>query len=154
MSTIRRFLPITQAYWTSRVQFSGIEVVGHEARFDPARCPHTRTLHTPGLVMTERAVCRPDLLTDGPAQPRLKPGVAIHVVRDCLAALAALHRDGISHGDIKPSNVMLKRTGAAKLVDIGSAVDVPGVVAPPWATKNARARRRRCELHPWARSSR
>lgn len=64
------------------------------------------------------------ILTAGPIQPLVKPGVAIHIVRDCLAALAALHREGITHGDIKPSNVMLKRTGAAKLVDIGSAVDV------------------------------
>lgn len=90
MSTIRRFLPITQAYWTSRVQFSGIEVVGHEARFDPARCPHTRTLHTPGLVMTERAVCRPDLLTDGPARAvaRLLTDAA-HVDVDGVAGLVA-----------------------------------------------------------------
>jgi serine/threonine protein kinase len=60
----------------------------------------------------------------GPVQPRLKPGVAIHVLRDCLAALAALHRDGVTHGDLKPSNIMLKRTGLAKVVDIGSAADL------------------------------
>ncbi len=64
------------------------------------------------------------ILTAGPVQPRLKPGVAIHILRDCLAALAALHRDGITHGDLKPSNVMLKRTGLAKVVDIGSAADL------------------------------
>lgn len=64
------------------------------------------------------------ILAPGPAQPRLKPGVAIHVLRDCLAALAALHRDGVTHGDLKPSNVMLKRTGLAKVVDIGSAADL------------------------------
>lgn len=64
------------------------------------------------------------VLTAGPVQPRLKPGVAIHVLRDCLAALAALHRDGVTHGDLKPSNVMLKRTGLAKVVDIGSAADL------------------------------
>lgn len=64
------------------------------------------------------------ILTAGPVQPRLKPGVAIHVLRDCLAALAALHRDGITHGDLKPSNVMLKRTGMAKVVDVGSAADL------------------------------
>ncbi len=63
------------------------------------------------------------ILTTGPIQPRLKPGVAIQVLRDCLAALAALHREGIVHGDLKPSNVMLKRTGNAKIIDIGSAVD-------------------------------
>jgi len=28
------------------------------------------------------------------------------------------------HGDIKPSNIMLKRTGNAKIVDIGSAIDL------------------------------
>ena len=63
------------------------------------------------------------IVTAGPVQPRLKPGIAVDIVRECLAALAALHRDGIVHGDIKPSNIMLKRTGNAKMVDIGSAFD-------------------------------
>jgi serine/threonine-protein kinase len=66
------------------------------------------------------------VLAAGPAQPRLKPGVAIAVLRDCLAALAALHRAGIVHGDLKPANVMLKRTGNAKVIDIGSAIDLRG----------------------------
>ncbi len=39
-------------------------------------------------------------------------------------ALAALHRENIVHGDIKPSNVMLKRTGNAKIIDIGSAFEM------------------------------
>ena len=64
------------------------------------------------------------ILTDGPAQPRFQPGVAIRVLRDRLSALAALHRRGIVHGDLKPSNVMLKRTGNVKLIDIGSAVQL------------------------------
>jgi serine/threonine-protein kinase len=64
------------------------------------------------------------IATAGPAQPRLKPGIAIAIIRDCLAALAALHREGIVHGDIKPSNIMIKRTGNAKIVDIGSALEV------------------------------
>ena len=64
------------------------------------------------------------IVTAGPVQPRLKPGIAIAVVRDCLAALAALHREGIVHGDLKPSNVMLKRTGNVKIVDIGSAFEI------------------------------
>src|SRR3972149_5214867 len=62
------------------------------------------------------------IVTEGPLQPRLKPGIAMAVVRDCLAALAALHREGIVHGDVKPSNIMLKRTGNAKIIDIGSAL--------------------------------
>ena len=41
-----------------------------------------------------------------------------------LAGLAALHREEIVHGDIKPSNIMIKRTGNAKIIDIGSALDL------------------------------
>lgn len=68
------------------------------------------------------------LATPGPVHPRLKPGVAMAVMRGCLGALAALHREGIVHGDIKPSNIMIKRTGSAKIVDIGSAF---AIEAPP-----------------------
>ncbi len=74
------------------------------------------------------------VVTSGPVQPRLKPGVAIAVVRDCLAALAALHRRRIVHGDLKPSNVMLKRTGNAKVVDIGSAFLLDAPPAQPVCT--------------------
>lgn len=64
------------------------------------------------------------IATQGPTQTRFKPGVAVAIVRECLAALAALHRENIVHGDIKPANVMLKRTGTAKIIDIGSAFDL------------------------------
>jgi eukaryotic-like serine/threonine-protein kinase len=64
------------------------------------------------------------IVTAGPVQPRLKPGIAMAIIRECLAALAALHREGIVHGDVKPANIMLKRTGNAKIVDIGSAFDL------------------------------
>ncbi len=67
------------------------------------------------------------IVTPGPVIPRLKPGIAISVIRQCLAGLAALHRNGILHGDLKPANIMLKRTGNAKLIDIGSAVDLEEV---------------------------
>ena len=63
------------------------------------------------------------ILTSGTTQSRFKPGVAVAIVRDCLGALAALHREGIVHGDVKPSNIMLKRTGHCKLIDMGSALD-------------------------------
>jgi serine/threonine protein kinase len=64
------------------------------------------------------------IVTAGPVHPRLKPGVAVAVLRDVLGALAALHREEIIHRDVKPSNIMLKRTGNAKLIDIGSAAEM------------------------------
>jgi serine/threonine-protein kinase len=64
------------------------------------------------------------IATFGETQTRIKPGVAVSIVRECLQALAALHRENIVHGDIKPSNVMLKRTGNAKIIDIGSAFEL------------------------------
>ncbi|RCS55961.1 serine/threonine protein kinase [Bremerella cremea] len=89
-------------------------------------------LSTPGMVerirprvTTERwNYINQVVVTKGPQQPRFKPGVAVAIARDCLAALAALHRDGIVHADVKPSNIMLKRTGTAKLIDIGSAFEI------------------------------
>ncbi len=68
------------------------------------------------------------IATHGPQHTRFKAGVAVKIVRDCLAALAALHRAKIVHGDVKPANIMLKRTGHAKLIDIGSAFEI---ASPP-----------------------
>ena len=64
------------------------------------------------------------IVTTGPIRPRLKPGMAVAIMRQILAGLAALHREEIVHGDIKPSNIMIKRTGNAKIIDIGSAIDL------------------------------
>jgi serine/threonine-protein kinase len=64
------------------------------------------------------------IATAGPSHIRLKPGMAVAIVRECLAGLAALHREEIVHGDIKLSNIMVKRTGNAKIIDIGSALDL------------------------------
>ena len=64
------------------------------------------------------------LVTSGPVQPRFKAGAAVAIVRDCLEALAAMHRIGIVHGDVKPGNIMLKRSGHAKLIDMGAAFEI------------------------------
>jgi eukaryotic-like serine/threonine-protein kinase len=91
-----------------------------------------RDLMTEAIYEQSRTKLKPErwahvnqvILCKGPKQPRLKPGVAIQILRECLAGLAALHRDGIVHGDIKPANIMVKRTGNAKIIDIGSAMDL------------------------------
>ena len=64
------------------------------------------------------------LITEGPMQPRFRSGFAVAIVRTCLEALAAMHRQNIVHSDIKPGNIMLKRTGHSKIIDIGSAFDI------------------------------
>lgn len=57
---------------------------------------------------------------------RFTSGTAIHLVRQCLSGLGALHRRGVVHGDIKLSNLMLNRTGSLKVIDIGSAASFYG----------------------------
>ncbi len=61
------------------------------------------------------------VVTPGADDARLRPGAAVNIMRACLRGLAALHRADIVHCDVKPSNIMLKRTGSVKLIDIGSA---------------------------------
>ncbi len=63
------------------------------------------------------------LITIGEEQPRFRPGVAVAIVRECLEGLAVMHRHGLVHGDVKPANIMLKRSGHAKMIDMGSAFE-------------------------------
>ncbi len=91
-----------------------------------------RQLMNPDRLALVRELAAPDrwnhinsvIATFGPDQTRFKAGVAVALVRDCLAGLAALHRERIVHGDIKPANIMVKRTGKAKLIDMGSAFEL------------------------------
>jgi eukaryotic-like serine/threonine-protein kinase len=52
---------------------------------------------------------------------RLEPRTAVWVARQAADALAALHRAGLLHGDVKPENVLLTDAGPAKLIDLGFA---------------------------------
>lgn len=86
----------------------------------PSMLDLTRVSHSPEQF---EYINRVILVPQG-AQTRLQPGVAISILRDCLAGLATLHRVGLVHGDLKPANIMVTRMGHAKLIDIGSAVDL------------------------------
>ncbi len=52
---------------------------------------------------------------------RLRPATALWIVRQVTEALAALHRAGFVHGDVKPDNVRLTDSHTSVLVDLGFA---------------------------------
>src|SRR5271157_5591512 len=54
---------------------------------------------------------------------RLLESEVLPIGRDVSAAIAALWSRRIVHGDIKPSNIMLRDSGGAVLIDLGAARD-------------------------------
>ena len=64
----------------------------------------------PGGTLAER-------LEDGPISARRSVAVTIHLAE----GLAALHRAGYLHGDVKPSNIGFTADGSPKLLDFGLA---------------------------------
>jgi serine/threonine-protein kinase len=86
--------------------------------------PHICTLHDVGehgdatyLVMEHLAG---ETLAERLQKGRLPPDQALTVATEIADALKAAHRQGITHRDLKPGNVMLTKAGA-KLLDFGLA---------------------------------
>jgi serine/threonine protein kinase/tetratricopeptide (TPR) repeat protein len=47
----------------------------------------------------------------------------MNIAQQCARALASAHGKGIAHGDLKPANIMLSRSGDVKICDFGLARD-------------------------------
>jgi Tol biopolymer transport system component len=99
---------------TSRTQFS--DRMMREARAVAAlNHPHIATLYDVGpdyLVM--------ELVEGEPLRGPLPVPKALAYARQILDALAAAHRKGITHCDLKPANIMVSKSGV-KLLDFGLA---------------------------------
>ena len=63
------------------------------------------------------------LVSPGEDHCMLRPAAAVDILRGCLAGLSSLHHHEIIHSDLKPSNIMIKRTGTKKLIDMDSSCD-------------------------------
>lgn len=53
---------------------------------------------------------------------RLQPEQALGVLVGALSGLERAHDEGLVHGDIKPSNILVDRHGVSKLADFGQAI--------------------------------
>jgi eukaryotic-like serine/threonine-protein kinase len=69
------------------------------------------------MELVDAPTLRDLVARDGP----LPPAAAARIGLELLAALAAAHRSGIVHHDVKPANVMVPAGAAAKLADFGIA---------------------------------
>lgn len=69
------------------------------------------------------------ILDEGP----LPIARAIRIAHEAASGLAHAHLEGAMHGAIKPSNVLVLRSGAAKITDFGTGTGGPGTLSPEQA---------------------
>ena len=102
------------ARFRAEARFGGI--VAHENIARIYDCDEPGPGHPPFLVME---------LVDGPALADalaggpLDPARAMDVVAQAAAGLAAAHRAGLVHGDIRPGNLLLARGSMIKIIGFG-----------------------------------
>jgi hypothetical protein len=97
--------------------------------------PHPALVGLRDVVTTAGAVHLVLDRVDGvPARGPLPPADAAAVVLGVLPAVAHLHRLGLLHADLKPSNVLRGPDGPV-LIDLGSVRRLDDRVAPVWGTE-------------------
>ena len=52
---------------------------------------------------------------------KLEPAEALHLLEDCASGLTYAFSRGVTHRDVKKTNILISAQGAAKLVDFGLA---------------------------------
>jgi eukaryotic-like serine/threonine-protein kinase len=106
-----------------------IERFYREAR-SVAQLDHPNIVHFHGVGRDRSSGCHYLALeyVDGPSahallqrDGKLAVGDAVHIVLDVARALEHAHSRSIVHRDIKPDNILLTRSGVAKLADLGLA---------------------------------
>lgn len=109
-----------------------------------AQGPHICHLHE--LTMLGRRACLVmERLTGESLQARLARGrltnvELLRIARQLASAIASIHRVGLVHQDIKPSNVFLTRKGGVKVMDFGIATWV-GAPSEGGSTTGSKGRR-------------
>jgi CheY-like chemotaxis protein len=58
---------------------------------------------------------------------KIEPARALQLIEDTAAGLAYAHAQGVTHRDIKPTNILISTQGQAKLVDFGLAKILAGL---------------------------
>lgn len=100
--------------------------MGEAARLQHA---HLVPFHDAGTIDNRLFVARAlidgqdlqSVLDDGP----LPPSQAVHILEQVASALDRVHRFGLVHGDVKPSNILVDRADLAYLDNLGIGHAVP-----------------------------
>jgi diguanylate cyclase (GGDEF)-like protein len=97
--------------------------------------PAVARIHAAGLFQGVPALVLEHLaggsLADQLAQGPLGPDRVVELAAQLGRGLAAAHRAGLVHRDVKPANIMLPAAGPAKLIDFGLALLGDGAAAGP-----------------------